>query len=129
MKNSLVKYYPLFPVLAAYLAMFLIGFFIPGMWQMVAMLAFYCALGQSWNIFMGMTGYVDFGYVTFIALGTYGMSLGIAYFYKFEWLGIGIIFIGILLALFSGLFISAFGGVYRAEAQRCIFCDCLHRHQ
>jgi branched-chain amino acid transport system permease protein len=100
MKNSLVKYYPLFPVLAAYLAMFLIGFFIPGMWQMVAMLAFYCALGQSWNIFMGMTGYVDFGYVTFIALGTYGMSLGIAYFYKFEWLGIGIIFIGILLALF-----------------------------
>jgi branched-chain amino acid transport system permease protein len=100
MKNSLVKYYPLFPVLAVYLAMFLVGFFIPGMWQMVALLAFYCALGQSWNIFMGMTGYVDFGYVTFIALGTYGMSLGIAYFYKFEWLGIGIIFIGILLALF-----------------------------
>ncbi len=100
MKNTIYKYYPLIPVFAAYLILFLIGFTVPGMWQMVALLAFYCALGQSWNIFMGMTGYVDFGYVTFIALGTYGMSLGITYFYKVEGLGIGIIFIGLLLALF-----------------------------
>lgn len=100
MKNTIVKYYPLIPVLAVYLAMFLIGFYIPGMWQMVALLAFYCALGQSWNIFMGMTGYVDFGYVTFIALGTYGMALGISYTHQYEWLGMGIIFIGLILALF-----------------------------
>jgi branched-chain amino acid transport system permease protein len=79
--------------------MYLIGFYLPGMWQMVALLAFYCALGQSWTIFMGMTGYVDFGYVTFIALGTYGMSLGISEFYEFEGIGISIIFIGLLLAL------------------------------
>ncbi|MBA7697946.1 hypothetical protein ES703_106618 [subsurface metagenome] len=85
---------------AAYLIMFIIGFSMPGMWQMVALLAFYCALGQSWNIFMGMTGYVDFGYVTFIGLGTYGMSLGISYLSQFEWLGIGIIVIGFILALF-----------------------------
>ena len=100
MKKTIPKYYPLVPVFAAYLIMFLIGFTVPGMWQMVALLAFYCALGQSWNIFMGMTGYVDFGYVTFIALGTYGMALGISYFHQVEWLGIGIIVIGILLALF-----------------------------
>ncbi|UCD71621.1 MAG: branched-chain amino acid ABC transporter permease [Syntrophobacterales bacterium] len=100
MKKTIQKYYPLIPVFAAYLIMFLIGFTVPGMWQMVALLAFYCALGQSWNIFMGMTGYVDFGYVTFIALGTYGMALGISYFYQVEGLGIGIIFIGIFLALF-----------------------------
>lgn len=100
MKNTIAKYYPLIPVFAAYLIMFLIGYTMPGMWQMVALLAFYCALGQSWNIFMGMTGYVDFGYVTFIALGTYGMALGISYFYQVEWLGIGIIFIGLFLALF-----------------------------
>ena len=99
MKN-ISKYYPLIPVFAAYLIMFFIGFSMPGMWQMVALLAFYCALGQSWNIFMGMTGYVDFGYVTFIALGTYGMSLGISYFHQIEGLGIGIIFIGLILALF-----------------------------
>jgi branched-chain amino acid transport system permease protein len=100
MAKTIPKYYPLIPVLAAYLIMFLIGYKVQGMWQMVALLAFYCALGQSWNIFMGMTGYVDFGYVTFIALGTYGMSLGIAWFHHYEWLGIGIIFIGIILALF-----------------------------
>jgi len=100
MNNTISKYYPLIPVLAAYLIIFLIGFFMPGMWQMVALLAFYCALGQSWNIFMGMTGYVDFGYVTFIALGTYGMSLGITYCSQYEWLGIGIILIGMVLALF-----------------------------
>lgn len=100
MKKTISKYYPLIPVFAAYFIMFMIGFTMPGMWQMVALLAFYCALGQSWNIFMGMTGYVDFGYVTFIALGTYGMSLGIMYFSQFEWLGIGIIFIGMILALF-----------------------------
>jgi branched-chain amino acid transport system permease protein len=99
-KKTIPKYYPLIPVFAAYLIMFLIGFTVPGMWQMVALLAFYCALGQSWNIFMGMTGYVDFGYVTFIALGTYGMALGVQYFYQIEGLGIGIIFIGIFLALF-----------------------------
>jgi branched-chain amino acid transport system permease protein len=100
MKNTISKYYPLIPVFAAYLVMFIIGFTMPGMWQMVALLSFYCALGQSWNIFMGMTGYVDFGYVTFIALGTYGMSLGITYFSQFEWLGMGIIVIGMVLALF-----------------------------
>lgn len=80
--------------------MFLFGFTVTGMWQMVALLVFYCALGQSWNIFMGMTGYVDFGYVTFIALGTYGMALGISLFYRIEGIGICIIFIGIFLALF-----------------------------
>jgi branched-chain amino acid transport system permease protein len=99
MKINIAKYYPLIPVYAAYLILFLVGFTIPGMWQMVALLAFYCALGQSWNIFMGMTGYVDFGYVTFIALGTYGMALGITAFDQ-TGLGIGIIFIGLLLGLF-----------------------------
>ena len=99
MKINISKYYPLIPVYTAYLVLFLIGFTVPGMWQLMALLAFYCALGQSWNIFMGMTGYVDFGYVTFIALGTYGMALGITIFYQ-SGLGIGIIFIGLFLALF-----------------------------
>lgn len=82
-----------------YLVLFLLGHFVSGWWQMVSLVAFYCALGQSWNIFMGMTGYVDFGYVTFIALGAYGMALGITYFQQYEGLGIGIIFIGLFLAL------------------------------
>ena len=98
--TGVARYRPLYPVLGAYLTLLLIGMLVPGMWQMVSLLAFYCALGQSWNIFMGMTGYVDFGYVTFIALGAYGMALGITYFHTVEGLGIGIVFIGLLLALF-----------------------------
>ncbi len=93
------RYIPLIPVVGVYLILFLVGHSISGMWQMASLVVFYCALGQSWNIFMGMTGYVDFGYVTFIALGAYGMALGITLFHQYEGLGVGIIFIGLLFAL------------------------------
>jgi branched-chain amino acid transport system permease protein len=97
--GRIARYRPLYSVLGAYAVLFVVGVAVPGMWQMVALLAFYCALGQSWNIFMGMTGYVDFGYVTFIALGAYGMALGITCFSSIEGIGIGIIFIGLALGL------------------------------
>jgi len=109
---KLAKYYPLIPVYVIYLALFLIGKSMPGMWQLVAMLAFYCAIGQAFNIFMGMTGYVDFGYVAFLALGTYGMALSISSFYQVEGLGIGIIFIGLVLAVvMASLLATAVGAV------------------
>lgn len=111
MSPKIVKYYPLIPVYVAYLVMFLIGRTMPGMWQMVAMLAFYCAIGQAFNIFLGMTGYVDFGYVAFLALGTYGMALGITAFHQ-TGLGMGIIFIGLLLGVvMAGLLSLAVGAV------------------
>lgn len=106
MKKNIDKYYALIPVLATYLAMFLIGKNMSGMWQLVAMLVFYCALGQAFNIFLGMTGYVDFGYVAFMGVGTYGMALGITRFASFEGLGIGIIIIGFLLALVMATLLS-----------------------
>lgn len=106
MKKNIDKYYALIPVFATYLAMFLIGKNMSGMWQLVAMLAFYCALGQAFNIFLGMTGYVDFGYVAFMGVGTYGMALGITRFASFEGLGIGIIIIGFLLALVMATLLS-----------------------
>ena len=84
MKGS--KYLPLIPVYIAYLVLFLIARGMPGMWQLMAMLVFYCAVGQAFNIFLGMTGYVNFGYVAFLALGTYGMALAIHYFHQFSWL-------------------------------------------
>ena len=77
MKNASGKYLPILPVLSAYGVMFALGCGFDGVWQMVAMLAFYCALGQVFNIFMGMTGYVDFGYVAFLGVGTYGMAVGL----------------------------------------------------
>ena len=105
MRLKIEKYYPLIPVYAAYLVMFLIGRTMPWMWQMVALLAFYCAIGQAFNIFLGLTGYVDFGYVAFMALGTYGMALGITAFYQ-TGLGIGIIFIGLLLGVVMATLLS-----------------------
>jgi branched-chain amino acid transport system permease protein len=106
MKGKIVKYYPLIPVYIAYLILFLIGINVSGMWQLVAMLAFYCAIGQAFNIFLGMTGYVDFGYVAFMGLGTYGMALSISYLHQVQWLGMGIIVIGLLLALVMASLLS-----------------------
>ena len=49
MKNQVTKYYPMLPVLVSYAVLFLIGRNMSGMWQLVAMLLFYCALGQAFN--------------------------------------------------------------------------------
>src|SRR4030042_3445401 len=98
MKRRFVKYYPLIPVYAAYLILFLIGISKPGMWQLVAMLAFYCAIGQAFNIFLGMTGYVDFGYVAFMGVGAYGMALSVERLHMVEGIGSGVVFLGLLLA-------------------------------
>jgi branched-chain amino acid transport system permease protein len=77
-----------------------------GMWQLMAMLAFYCALGQAFNIFLGMTGYVDFGYVAFLGVGTYGMALGITNLAHFEGMGIVVIICGYLLAIVMATLLS-----------------------
>jgi branched-chain amino acid transport system permease protein len=111
MKN-ISKYYPLLPVLAAYLILFLFGRNVSGMWQLVSMLLFYCALGQAFNIFLGMTGYVDFGYVAFMGVGTYGMAVAITSFAHIEGLGVFVIVIGFFMALlFSTLLSLAVGAV------------------
>jgi len=106
MKGKIVKYYPLIPVYIAYLILFLIGINVSGMWQLVAMLAFYCAIGQAFNIFLGMTGYVNFGYVAFMGVGTYGMALSISHLHQVQWLGMGMIIIGLLLALVMASLLS-----------------------
>jgi len=112
MKIKIGKYYPLFPVCCAYLILFLIGKNVVGMWQLVAMLAFYCALGQAFNIFLGMTGYVDFGYVAFLGLGSYAMALTVSWLFQVEGLGIGIIFIGLIVAvMMAGVLSVAVGAV------------------
>jgi ABC-type branched-subunit amino acid transport system permease subunit len=62
------------------------------------LLAFYCALGQAFNLFMGMTGYVDFGYVAFLGIGTYGMAIAISRFSDKGW-GLGLLVVGLLMAI------------------------------
>ncbi|UCG39060.1 MAG: branched-chain amino acid ABC transporter permease [bacterium] len=105
------RYYPIIPVLVAYAMLLGYGLLFPGKWQLVAQLAFYCTLGQAFNLFMGMTGYVDFGYVAFIGIGTYGMAISIYYLYD-KGLGLFIVVIGfILAAIFSTLLSLAVGAV------------------
>ncbi|MBW2181778.1 MAG: branched-chain amino acid ABC transporter permease [Deltaproteobacteria bacterium] len=128
MKKKVIKFYPILPVLAAYLFLFLAGSRIPGMMQLVAMLLFYCAMGQAFNIFLGMTGYVDFGYVAFMGVGTYGMALSITHLAPLEGLGIWVIVIGFVAALFFSTCLSlAVGavalrlrGAYFAIATICV---------
>jgi len=77
------------------------------------MLVFYCAIGQAFNIFLGMTGYVDFGYVAFMGIGTYRMALSITHLHNVEGIGgIGIIVIGIILSVvMAGILSVAVGMV------------------
>jgi branched-chain amino acid transport system permease protein len=106
MMQKTSKYAPLIPVLIAYAILFLAGRSVSGIWQLVAMLLFYCALGQAFNIFLGMTGYVDFGYVAFMGVGTYGMALAVSRLADLEGLGVGVIIIGFMLALLMATLLS-----------------------
>ncbi|UCF32161.1 MAG: branched-chain amino acid ABC transporter permease [bacterium] len=104
-------YYPILPVLIGYGILFGIGQMVPGKWQLISQLAFFCALGQAFNLFMGMTGYVDFGYVAFLGVGTYGMAVSIYYLFD-KGLGLTMIVIGMILAaVFSTLLSLAVGAV------------------
>jgi len=105
------RYLPIFPVLVAYALLMIFGLANPGKWQLVAQLAFYCALGQAFNLFLGMTGYVDFGYVAFLGVGTYGMAISITNLADGN-LGLGVILVGFLAAAaFSTLLAMAVGAV------------------
>jgi len=105
------KYAPLLPVLGLYAALFAIGLLVPGKWQLIAQLVFYCALGQAFNLFMGMTGYVDFGYVAFMGVGAYGMAVTVSSLSD-KGLGLWLIPLGLVhAAIFSILLSLAVGAV------------------
>jgi branched-chain amino acid transport system permease protein len=109
--RTLDKYVAIVPVLVVYAILFVIGLNVPGMWQLMATLLFYCALGQAFNVFLGMTGYVDFGYVAFAGMGTYGMAVTVTTLAG-SGLGWPTIILGYIMALvFSGLLSLAVGAV------------------
>ena len=56
--SRLEKFFPLIPVYLLYGGLFTFGNYVEGMWQAVALCAFYAAMGQAFNVFLGMTGYV-----------------------------------------------------------------------
>ena len=96
-------YKPLLPMMIIYAVLITIALTVRGMWQPVAYFMFYIAMGQAFNIFLGLTGYVDFGYVAFMGLGAYGMGLAIQ---NFGHLGVIAIPIGMVLALVMSILLS-----------------------
>lgn len=66
--------------LAIYLSLAVTAFLFPEYAKSIATVAFFMALGQAVNIFVGLTGYVDFGYVAFLAMGAYGVGVVLHYF-------------------------------------------------
>ena len=114
------KYAPAIPVLAAYAILFGIGLAFPEKWQLVAQLAFYCALGQAFNLFLGMTGYVNFGYVAFLGVGTYGMALSISSLYA-KGLGLWVIVIGLVLAVAFSVLLSLLVGAVALRLRGAYF--------
>ncbi|MDM7275524.1 MAG: branched-chain amino acid ABC transporter permease [Thermoprotei archaeon] len=98
-----------------------IGFITP---QFVTFVMFYVALGLAFNIFIGMTGYVDFGYVAFMALGSYAMASAINRASSLSLPGYGAIILGLvetivltfILALIVGGIALRLRGAYFAIA-------------
>lgn len=65
----------LIPYLFIYVLLAVVWYIFPQYSQLVIYIAFYMALGQAFNIFLGFTNYVCFGYTVFLALGMYGVAL------------------------------------------------------
>ncbi|HEU4381875.1 MAG TPA: branched-chain amino acid ABC transporter permease [Anaeromyxobacteraceae bacterium] len=114
------RYLPAIPVLLAYLILFGVGLLVPGKWQLVSQIAFFCALGQAFNLFMGMTGYVNFGYVAFLGVGTYGMALPISGLAD-KGLGLGVIALGLILAAAMSILLSLVVGAVALRLRGAYF--------
>lgn len=111
---------PLVPALAAYAVLMAVAVSVPGMWQPVALVLFYVVLGQAFNIFLGMTGYVNFGYVAFLALGAYGMALAVEHLATAQ-LGYLAILAGLLLGGLMAVMLSSVVGAIALRLRGAYF--------
>lgn len=71
--------YSLLFIFTISIALLAIRLAIPEASQAISLALFYIALGEALNIFTGLTLYVCFGYVAFVALGMYGSGSAIRY--------------------------------------------------
>jgi branched-chain amino acid transport system permease protein len=75
----------------------------------------YAALAYSINFITGMTGYVNFGHVMYMAIGAYSLATTVAYYAASPFVGIAVGgILGLLFALGVGLVTLRFRGVYFA---------------
>ncbi len=97
---------PMLAHLVTYSVLLTLGALVPGLWQPVFFVIFYMALAQAFNIFLGLTGYVDFGYVAFLGFGSYGMGVAITALIGSRLPALLIISAGLALAVLFALVLS-----------------------
>lgn len=120
---SLSRY--LIPYLLVYFLLFVVWFLLPAYSQLVIYIAFYIALGQAFNIFLGFTNYVCFGYVAFMAMGMYGMALTV------KWLNasaagtslsfLGLVFGGYGLSIIMSVVLAVAVGIIALRLREAYF--------
>jgi branched-chain amino acid transport system permease protein len=85
--------------------------------SLLFLLLVYAALAYSINFITGMIGYVDFGHVLFLAIGSYALATLVDDYGANPLLGVGLgALLGLVFALGIGLVILRFRGVYFAIA-------------
>ncbi|MCX8135695.1 branched-chain amino acid ABC transporter permease [Pyrobaculum aerophilum] len=104
--------------LGTYLLLMLLAFAFPEYSKLIASIAFYMALGQAVNIFVGLTGYVDFGYVAFLAMGAYGVGVAITYWH---YLGLFALPAGLLLGVLLAASLAAAVGAIALRLRGAYF--------
>src|SRR6266568_1642213 len=77
--------------------------------SILILLLIYAALAYSINFITGMIGYVDFGHVLFMAIGSYALATLVSYYGANPLLGVGLgALLGLVFALGIGLVILRF---------------------
>src|SRR5207253_1316483 len=85
--------------------------------SILVLLLIYAALAYSINFITGMLGYVDFGHVLFMAIGSYALAALVSHYGANPLLGVGVgALLSLVFALGIGLVILRFRGVYFAIA-------------
>jgi len=78
MKKSMMKPSFIIPwIITALLLILAPGFVSPALRSFLFFLLMWISLSQSFNLFTGLTGYVNFGFVVFYGIGGYGMTLSL----------------------------------------------------
>lgn len=101
-----------------YLALMTVAFVAPEYSKLIASVAFFMALGQAVNIFIGLTRYVDFGYVAFLAMGAYGVGVVLTYL---PGLGLAALPIGIALGVAMAAALAAAVGAIALRLRGAYF--------
>src|SRR5438132_7989952 len=72
--------------------------------SILVLLLIYAALAYSINFITGMIGYVDFGHVLFMAIGSYALATLVSYYGANPLLGVGAAAgLGLVFSLSNGL--------------------------